>query len=156
MKINLVCVGNIKDRFYAEACEEYKKRLSRFCSLCVVEVPECVFCGQPNERERELLLEEEYNRYRKHLKGHLVALDAEGKGMPSEDFSRYLMERKAQGEQMTFLIGGSHGLCGRAKEQAHLRLSFSRMTFPHTLFRVMLLEQLYRAFMIAGGGRYHK
>jgi len=156
MNINLLCVGNVKDKHYAEACAEYKKRLSRFCSLSETEVPESAFSGQPGERERELLLEAEYKRYSKYLKGHLVVLDAGGAGMSSEEFSRYIMERKAEGAEMTFLIGGSHGLCGKAKGQANLILSFSKMTFPHTLFRVMLLEQLYRAFMIAGGGTYHK
>lgn len=155
-KINLVCVEGVKEKFYAQACEEYLKRLSRFCRVTVTEIPGRAFSGEPGEREREALLLEEYGRYKNHLKGRVVVLDIEGKSLSSEEFSTYLLGRKDEGAELTFLIGGSHGLHGEVKRAADLRLSFSQMTFPHTLFRVMLLEQIYRAFMIGGGGSYHK
>ena len=143
-KINIVCVGKIKEKFYSEAVQEYLKRLSRFAKVEVREVPEC----RSLEDEAALIL--------KTSKGKIVALCIEGKKYSSEGLAEYIKELTDTGNECTFIIGSSCGLADEVKRKADLKLSFSDMTFPHQLMRVILLEQIYRAFMINGGGEYHK
>ena len=144
IKINFVCVGNLKEKFFAEAAEEYLKRLSRFCKAEVKELPEK---NDPEEEAESVL---------RALKGRVVALAVEGKKRSSEAFAKEVAAFTDRGEEITFVIGSSEGLSQRVKERADELLSFSDMTFPHRLMRVILLEQVYRAFMINAGAKYHK
>ena len=143
-KINIVCVGKIKEKFYSEAVGEYLKRLSRFAKVEVREVSEC----RSLEEEAALIL--------RAAKGRVVALCIEGKKYSSEQLAGYIRELTDSGSECTFIIGSSCGLSDEVKNKANLKLSFSDLTFPHQLMRVILLEQIYRAFMINGGGEYHK
>ena len=157
MKINIVCVGKIKERFYTEACKEYIKRLQKFCNVTIIETAENTVYKIPNEAQTEELLKAEAEDYKKYLKGHIIVLDIDGKAMDSENLSSYIKNKKTEGiSEITFLIGSSYGISKNTREKADLRLSFSQMTFPHQLFRVMLLEQIYRAFMIENNRTYHK
>lgn len=144
-KINIVCVGKIKEKFFTDAANEYLKRLSRFAKVEVKEVAEC-----------RTLEEEEGTLILKASKGRIVALCIEGKKYSSEELAGYVKEFTDTGSECTFIIGSSCGLSEEVKRKAELKLSFSDMTFPHQLMRVILLEQIYRAFMINGGGEYHK
>ena len=143
-KINIVCVGKIKEKFYSDAVQEYLKRLSRFAKVEVREVAEC----RSLEEEAALIL--------RAAKGRIVALCIEGKKYSSEELATYVKELTDSGTECTFIIGSSCGLSDEVKNKANLKLSFSDLTFPHQLMRVILLEQIYRAFMINGGGEYHK
>ena len=143
-KIYIVCVGKIKEKFYTDAAQEYLKRLSRFAKVEVREVAEC----RNLEEEAALIL--------KAAKGRIVALCIEGKKFSSEELAAYIKELTDTGSECTFIIGSSCGLSDEVKDKANLKLSFSDLTFPHQLMRVVLLEQIYRAFMINGGGEYHK
>ena len=143
-KINLVCIGKCKEKFYADAVAEYLKRLSRFASVTVRELPE----KRTLAEEAPLLLSE--------LKGYSIALAVEGKKTSSEGFARQIRALCDAGKEITFVIGSSCGMDERVKRQCQEQLSFSDMTFPHQLMRVILCEQIYRAFMINSGSEYHK
>ena len=143
-KINVVCVGKIKEKYYSDAVNEYLKRLSRFAKVEVREIPEC----RTLEEEGALIL--------RAAKGRIIALCIEGKKYSSENLAGYIKELTDSGNECTFIIGSSYGLSDEVKRSANLKLSFSDLTFPHQLMRVILLEQIYRAFMINGGGEYHK
>ena len=160
-KVTVLCVGKLKEKFYIDAAAEYAKRLSRFCKLEleVIELPESRLPDEPSPAEIRRALQTEAAAIREKLPkgGALVALCIEGKPCSSEELSRRLTELGVQGKtQITFLIGGSGGLDESLKQQADWRLSMSPMTFPHHMARIMLLEQIYRAYQIAGGAKYHK
>ena len=158
-KICVLCVGKLKERFFADACAEYQKRLSRYCKLEIVELPEQRLGDAPSAAEIAQALEREAEAIRERMpkSGAAVALCVEGEAMSSERFSRTIADLAARGtSQLTFLIGGSFGLAGSVKQSCALRLSLSPMTFPHHLARVLLLEQIYRAFQIEQGTKYHK
>ena len=144
IKVNIVCVGKIKESFYRDAVAEYAKRLSRFCRFEVKELAE----GKNPEDEADSIL--------KNAKGHIIALCIEGKELSSTQLAEHINGLCDRGEEITFIIGSSCGLSKRVKDAAHMRLSFSPMTFPHQLMRVILAEQIYRAFMINSGAEYHK
>lgn len=152
MKINIVAVGKIKDDFLKAAVEEYKKRISRFAEISVIELPE----APPSKTEAEQIAFESGEIFPK-LKGVIIATDIDGKQLSSKDFSSFIESKCVSGEsEFTFVIGGSYGLDDKIKNSAALRLSFSKMTFPHQLFRVMLCEQIYRALTIKNNLPYHK
>ena len=158
-KVTVLCVGKLKEKFYADACAEYQKRLTRHCKLDLLELPEQRLPENPSEAEIEAALSKEADAILEKLPrgGTVVALCVEGKTMSSEQLADTLSRYAAQGvSQVTFLIGGSFGLHERVKQRAELRLSMSPMTFPHHLARVMLLEQIYRAYQIESGTKYHK
>ena len=158
-KITVLCVGKLKEAFYEQAVKEYEKRLSRCCKLELLELPEQRLGDEPSEAEIRQALKKEAALVEQKLPkgGALVALCIEGKPCSSEELSRRLTELGVQGKtQITFLIGGSVGLDESLKQQADWRLSMSPMTFPHHMARIMLLEQIYRAYQIAGGAKYHK
>ena len=158
-KITILCVGKLKERFYQEAAAEYVKRLGRHCKLDVVELPESRLPEDPSPGEIQRALAAEAAAIREKLPrgGAVIALCIEGKPCSSEELSRRIIDFGVQGKtQITFLIGGSVGLDRSLKARADLRLSMSPMTFPHHLARVMLLEQIYRAYQIQSGSRYHK
>lgn len=144
IKVNIVCVGKIKEEFYRAAVAEYSKRLTRFCKLEIFELAE----GKNPEDEADAIL--------RRAAGSVIALCVEGQKMSSPELAAYMKSLSDRGETMTFIIGSSCGLSPRVKQAAKLKLSFSDMTFPHQLMRVILCEQIYRAFMINGGGEYHK
>lgn len=143
-KVRIVCVGKIKEEFYRAAAAEYLKRLSRFAKVEVAELPE----GKNPEGEAAGILNA--------AKGYKIALCIEGQKLSSEALAAKVKGLCDKGEEFCFIIGSSCGLAQRVKDSADFRLSFSDMTFPHQLMRVVLLEQLYRAFMINAGSEYHK
>ena len=144
IKVNVVCVGKIKEQFYRSAVEEYAKRLSRFCAFTVTEIAECK------------TLEEEGEKILRAAKGYKIALCIEGVKLSSTALALRVKELCDKGEEITFIIGSSEGLAQSVKNAADFKLSFSDMTFPHQLMRVILSEQIYRAFMINNGSEYHK
>ena len=144
IKVNFVCVGNLKEKFFVDAANEYLKRLSRYCRAEVKEIAErCT----PEEEADDIL---------RALRGTVIVLAVEGKKLSSEGFAARLKRIADAGGEITFVIGSSEGLSERVKARADGLLSFSDMTFPHRLMRVMLLEQTYRAFSINAGAKYHK
>lgn len=157
-RITVLCVGKLKEKFYADAAAEYCKRLSRYCKIEVTELPETRLPEDPSPAEIKKALAAEATAIRQKLEGGaVVAMCIEGQTCSSEALSKKLVAFALEGKsKVTFLIGGSFGLDETLKKQADWRLSMSPMTFPHHLARVMLLEQIYRACQIAEGTRYHK
>ena len=158
-KMTILCTGKLKEKFYLDAAAEYVKRLSRFCKLEIIELPEQRLPQTPSEGEIAQALEKEAALIEsKLLPGASVsAMCVEGKPMSSEQLADYFGKLTVSGtSKICVLIGGSCGLSERVKKKAALRLSMSPMTFPHHLARVMVLEQIYRALNIAAGGKYHK
>ena len=158
-KITVLCVGKLKESFYEQAVKEYEKRLSRCCKLEIIELPEQRLPDAPSPAEIAQALQREAALIGQKLpkSGALIALCIEGQEMSSEALSRKMQQFAARGAaQLTFLIGSSFGLDEDLKRKADLRLSMSPMTFPHHLARVMLLEQLYRAYQIEAGTKYQK
>lgn len=152
MRINIVCVGSIKEKFFVEAIEEYSKRLSRFCELKIIEVPEATkltSLKQKCDQESELLLQK--------TKGTIICMDSKGKMLSSPEIADFMQKKKLFGEnEFSFVIGGSNGLSENILSKASLVLSFGKITYPHQLFRVVLSEQIYRAVTIMEGLPYHK
>lgn len=158
-RITLLCVGKLKEKFYVEAAAEYAKRLSRYCRLELVELPEERLPEGPSPAQIDAALAREAEAIRGKLppSSVLVSLCVEGRERSSEELARLMAEWASRGEsRLVFLIGGSHGLHPSVKAQAAEKLSMSPMTFPHHLARVMLLEQIYRAYQINAGTKYHK
>ena len=152
-------MGKLKEKFYRDAVEEYSKRLQRFCKLEITELPETRLPEDPSPAQVRQALAAEAALIRERLPrgGAVIALCVEGKPCSSEELSRRMADFGVAGQtQLTFLIGGSFGLDETLKREADWRLSMSPMTFPHHMARVMLLEQVYRAYQIAVGTRYHK
>ena len=146
-RIGLICTGKLKESFFVDACEEYAKRLGRYCALERVELPESGDVERDGEAALKKLAPDAY----------VVALCVEGKPYSSQELAELLRACANRGKsRVCFVIGGSDGLSPAVKERANARVSMSRMTFPHHLARVMVLEQIYRAFTILEGGKYHK
>jgi len=146
-RIGLICTGKLKESFFVDACEEYAKRLGRYCALERVELPESGDVERDGEAVLKKLAPDAY----------VVALCVEGKPYSSQELAELLRACANRGKsRVCFVIGGSDGLSPAVKERANARVSMSRMTFPHHLARVMVLEQIYRAFTILEGGKYHK
>lgn len=159
LTVHIICVGKLKEAYLRAACAEYEKRLSAYCRLTVTEVAEARMPENPSPAQIEAGLREEGERILAKISNgsEVAALCIEGGQMPSEAFSGRLETLAVKGvSRMAFLIGGSWGLSSEVKRRAAWQLSFSKMTFPHQLARVMLLEQLYRAFQISHSGKYHK
>ena len=158
-RVTVLCVGKLKERFYIDAAAEYVKRLQRHCKLELIELPEQRLPDDPSPAEIQKALRAEGDAIREKLPkgGAVIALCIEGKPCSSQELSRRMADFGVQGKtQLTFLIGGSVGLDEDLKRRADWRLSMSPMTFPHHMARIMLLEQIYRAYQIAGGTKYHK
>ena len=159
IRVQLICVGKMKEKFYIDAAAEYVKRLSAYCKLQVVELPEERLPSNPSQAQIDAALAREADAIRAKLPPRcgLVALCVEGRMRSSEELAGLFTDWMNRGEShLVFLIGGSFGLHPSIKAEAGLRLSMSPMTFPHHLARVMLLEQVYRAFKINEGSSYHK
>lgn len=158
-RVTVLCVGRLKEKFYIDAAAEYAKRLQRYCKLDIVELPECRLPEEPSPAEIRKALRTEGAAIRERLPrgGAVIAMCIEGALCSSEELSRRLVDFGVQGRtQLTLLIGGSYGLDEDVKKLADWRLSMSPMTFPHHMARIMLLEQIYRAYQIAEGTKYHK
>ncbi len=157
--ITLITVGKLKEKFFRDAAAEYEKRLSRFCKLQIIELKDEPTPDNPTEKERSAVLEKEGARILEKIPAgaFVTALCVEGAQRSSEQFAQLLERGELEGRgHLAFIIGGSLGLSANVKECAKLRLSFSEMTFPHQLMRVILLEQIYRGFQIRTGTQYHK
>ncbi|HIY16985.1 MAG TPA: 23S rRNA (pseudouridine(1915)-N(3))-methyltransferase RlmH [Candidatus Intestinimonas stercorigallinarum] len=159
LDVHILCVGKLKEKFYTEAAAEYVKRLGGYCRLTLTELPEERLPKSPSRAQIDAALEKEAAAIRARLpqNASLVALCVEGKLRSSEELARLVADWSlSSAKHLVFLIGGSYGLHPSLKERAWVKLSMSPMTFPHHLARVMLLEQLYRAFKINEGSDYHK
>lgn len=159
MKITILCVGKIKEKFYRDAISEYSKRLSRYAKLEIVEVADEKTRDQASEGEMELVKQREGERLLASMKedGYVVCLAIEGKMLDSEELSEKIEGLGVAGNShIYFVIGGSLGLSKQVLSRADYLLSFSKMTFPHQLMRVILLEQIYRAYRIMNHEPYHK
>ncbi len=159
MKINLICVGKIKEQFFRDALAEYSKRLSRYIQLEIIELPDEKTPDTLSPSEEELVRKKEGERILKHVSSgdFFVCLAINGKQLTSEDFSKFFDHKSCMGvSKITFAIGGSLGLSKEVLSRADLLLSFSKMTFPHQLMRVVFLEQIYRAMRIWKNEPYHK
>lgn len=155
MNIRLICTGRLKKPYLEEAQREYVRLLSRFCHIEILEIREEAPKGSGAKAE-EAAREAEGARITEKLEGYVVVMDPHGKRMTSEVFSGFLEELYERGAALSFVIGGSTGLAASVKQRADLLLSMSDMTMPHHLFRIVLLEQIFRAFKIARGETYHK
>ena len=159
LAVKLICVGRMREKFYTEAFAEYRKRLGAYCKFECVEIAEQRLGDDPTPGEIAAALEKEAAEIEKAIPADacLVALCVEGREKSSEEPAALVREREGSGRpRLCFVIGGSCGMSERVKARADLKLSMSRMTFPHHLARVMLAEQIYRAFKINEGSRYHK
>ena len=159
LNVKLICVGKMREKFYIDAFEEYRKRLQAYCRLELTEITEQRLSDRPAEKEIAAALEREGQERLKAVPAdaYLVALCVEGKQMPSEGMAALIAARESSGKpKLCFVIGGSYGLAPAVKARADRRLSMSEMTFPHHLARVMLIEQVYRGFKINEGSQYHK
>ena len=154
--IQIIAVGNIKESFYTDAVNEYKKRLSAFCKLEIVEAKEYKLLKE-NNQEIMLAKVTEGKDILKKIKGYAIPLCIDGNKYTSEKFAEHISSLASKGNStLTFIIGGSHGLSDEVINSGKEKLSFSDFTFPHQLMRVILLEQIYRAFSIINGKNYHK
>lgn len=152
MKINVVAIGKIKEKYFSDAIAEYVKRASRFADVKVIELPDAPQGKTPAEQQRI-----ESEQLLAKARGYVVAMDFRGKELSSEALAELVRTKCSDGEsEFSFLIGGSHGHTDELRAKANFVLSFGKPTFPHQLFRVMLCEQIYRALTINAGMPYHK
>lgn len=159
LNVTLICPGKLKESYLREAVDEYVKRLGAYCKLNIITLTPERLDDSPSELLIKAALEKEAAAILSKIpqNAFVIALCVEGKMLSSEELSEKLSGVPLSGKSdVYFIIGSSYGLSPGIKERADLRLSFSKMTFPHQLMRVMLLEQLYRAFQISAGGKYHK
>ncbi len=158
MTIRVISVGKLKEAYFTGACAEFQKRLSRFCTLETVEVADEKAPESLHPKDEALVRDKEGKRILKAIgeKDFVVALAIDGKQMSSEQFAAFLEEKETEARPLTFVIGGSLGLSDEVYARANAKLSFSRMTFPHRIARLLLLEQLYRGYKINRNETYHK
>lgn len=159
MKINVIAIGKLKERYWEDAIREYAKRLSAYCTLEIIALKESPVGSNPSEAEEAAAIREEGREILGRIKreDYVISLEIKGKVLDSEELA-WNLERLAISGRSTvdFVIGGSMGLSEEVSQRADLRLSFSAMTFPHQMMRVILLEQIYRSFKIIRGETYHK
>lgn len=158
MNITVIGVGKIKEKYFTAAVDEYAKRLSRFVKLNIIEVSDEKIPENASEKENEQVRKKEGNRILSKIpqSSYVVALCIEGKALSSTELAEKISSTAMNSSSITFIIGGSLGLSDEVKKQSSLRLSFGKMTLPHQLMRVVLLEQIYRAFKINNNETYHK
>ena len=156
MKVNVIVVGDLKEKFLIDACKEYVKRISRFHNISIITIDEEKLPKTPSEADISKCLVKEGMKIERMLKGYIVILDVQGELIDSVKFSKIIENSSLNYDTISFVIGGSYGISESVKKLAHARISFSKMTFPHQLFRVMLLEQIYRATTISNNILYHK
>lgn len=156
IKINLVAVGKVKEKYFQEGIAEYAKRIKRFADFSITEISEENY-KETTEGIIETIKEKEGEKILPYLKGYVIAMAIEGEKTDSGKFAKKIRDLENTGvSKITFIIGGSYGLSDTVKKSADMLMSFSDMTFPHTLFRLMATEQIYRAFTILNGTKYHK
>lgn len=159
MNISIIAVGKLKEKYLKMAIDEYSKRLSRYCKLEIIELPDEKTPDNASEKEEIQIKEKEGKQILSKIKdnSYVVAMDLKGKQFTSEEFSKFISNCGVMGNSnIAFVIGGSLGLSEEVIKRADYKLCFSKMTFPHQLFRVMLLEQIYRGFRIINNEPYHK
>ena len=157
LTVNIIAVGKMKDKWMRDGMGEYAKRLDAFCKLNIIEINEYRLSDNPSQAEIEKGIEEEAKGIlAKAGKGEIIAMCIEGKTMSSPQLAKELQRLSQICSTINVVIGGSYGLSNSIKDKAILKLSVSPMTFPHQLFRVLITEQIYRAFAINGGSKYHK
>ena len=150
--IKILCVGKIKEKLFKDAISEYSKRLSKYTNLQIIEVDDI------NSDNINTILDKEKDLIIKHIssKDYVITLEIEGKQLNSLEFSKKIEELQIYNSSFVFIIGGSYGLHQQIKDRADYKLAFSKLTFPHQLFRIILLEQIYRAYKIINNESYHK
>ena len=158
LTINIVCIGKIKEKFFKDAIDEYSKRLSKYCKLNIVELPDEKIPEKINTNIENDIKSKECTNIINHIKkdSYIICLDLNGKEFSSEQFSKKIEDVSMESSQITFVIGGSLGLNQEILSLANQKICFSKMTFPHQLIRVFLLEQIFRAFKISNGETYHR
>ena len=158
LNVRIVCVGKIKDSFNKQGIDEYKKRLSRYIKLDIIEVDDAKIKDNASQKEEELVKKEEGIRILKQVKDneYMILLDLHGKEIDSVEFSKIIDTTSIRFSTITFVIGGSLGLSDAVIQRANYRLCLSKMTFTHQMTRVILLEQIYRSFKILNNEVYHK
>ncbi len=158
LTINILCIGKIKEDFFRNAINEYSKRLSKYCKLNIVELPDEKIPDKLNINMTEQIKEKESNNIINHLPKdtYIICLDLTGKEYSSENFSSKLENLSQITSNITFVIGGSLGIHKNLLNKANEKICFSKMTFPHQLIRIFLLEQIFRAFKISNGETYHR
>ena len=149
--IKIICIGKIKEKFYQDAINEYKKRISKYTNIEIIELPDYSY-----DLKKTLLME--HNSILKILNksDYNILLDISGNELDSISFAKRINDIQMSNSNITFIIGGSNGVMDELRDIVNYRLSFSKMTFPHQLFRVILLEQIYRAYKINNNEEYHK
>lgn len=158
MNISIICAGRIKEKYFTAAIDEYKKRLGRFVKLDVIEIPDEKIPDNASEKEEDLIKQKEGKAMLSKIKSgaYVVAMCIEGKELSSEEIAHKISEISMRSSHIAFIIGGSLGLSDEVKSRADLKLSFGPITLPHQLMRVVMLEQIYRAFKINNNESYHK
>ena len=159
MNISIIAVGKLKEKYLKQAIDEYSKRLSRYCKLEIIELPDEKTPDNASEKEEQQIKEKEGRLILSKIKdnSYVIAMDLKGKQITSEEFASFISNCGVTGNSnIVFIIGGSLGLSEGVIKRANYKLCFSKMTFPHQLFRVMLLEQVYRGFRIINNEPYHK
>ena len=159
LHINIICIGKLKEQYLKDALNEYSKRLYKYCSLKIIELPDEKTPDNASEKEELQIKYKEGQLILSKIKDNMfvIAMDLNAKQMTSEEFSKFIETQGVMGNSnITFVIGGSLGLSQDVIKRANYKICFSKMTFPHQLFRVMLLEQVYRAFRIMKNEPYHK
>lgn len=159
MNITIISVGKLKEKYLKLAVEEYSKRLTRYCKLNFIELSDEQTPDNASEKEEEIIKDKEGDKILANVKDNmfLIAMDLKAKELTSEEFSAFIDNCGVTGNSnIAFVIGGSLGLSKKVLQRANYKLCFSKMTFPHQLFKVMLLEQIYRGFRIMKGEPYHK
>ena len=159
MNIQIICIGKLKEKYWTEAIKEYSKRLSRFCTLEIVELKESLLPANASPADEEKVKFEEGKEILKAIKDgtYVITLEIKGKSLSSEELAQKIDDLGIMGRSnVAFVIGGSLGLSPEVSKRSDFKLSFSRMTFPHQMMRVILLEQIYRSFKINRHEAYHK
>ncbi|MBQ8615851.1 MAG: 23S rRNA (pseudouridine(1915)-N(3))-methyltransferase RlmH [Clostridia bacterium] len=155
LKINLICIGDIKEKYLRDAIAEYSKRISRFADLKIIEIKEHIAQSSSNA-DICIALKKDAEDILKHIKGYSFCLDINSKMFSSEEFAKKIEKTSLTNSEISFIIGASNGIAEQIKTACNEKISFSPMTFPHQLMRVIFLEQLYRAFTILNNIAYHK
>ena len=155
IKTNIICIGSIKESYFKDAVNEYVKRLSKFTKLTITELPETKLTIK-NDKDIEIIKQRETNNIISKLSGYVILLDVKGQAFSSEKLAYKIIEIANTNSTITFVIGGSYGTADLLNQYINLNLSFSDFTMPHQLMRVVLLEQIYRAFTIINNITYHK
>lgn len=154
--INLICVGNIKEKYFTDAIKEYEKRLSSFCKFNIIELKEVNY-AKLNASEIEKIKQLEGKEIINNLKKYNILLSLKGKEISSIELAEFITKKQVDGlSELTFIIGGSYGVSKDVEDKVQEKISFSKLTFPHQLMRVIFLEQIYRAFTIINNKGYHK